>query len=77
MAGPSPFNPIRGTRSSLRGGGGFNRFAAGDKRYGAGQAQAPNVGPVANKSGYAARDMKYDAYAEALKRRRGNHGNAV
>jgi hypothetical protein len=55
---------------SLQGGGGFNRFAAGNKRYGMTQNSAPNVGPVANKAGYAARDRKYDAYGEALRRRR-------
>jgi len=65
-----PFNPIRGMRAPLAGGGGFNRFAAGNKRYGAGQQSAPNVGPVTNKAGYLQRDAKYDAYAEALRRRR-------
>lgn len=61
------FNPVRGTRKPLLGGGGFNSFAAGNKRYGAGGI-APNVGPVANKAGYVARDRKYDAYTEALRR---------
>lgn len=69
MAGPYRFNPVRGTRKPLQGGGGFNNLAAGNKRYGSGQI-APNVGPVANKAGYAARDAKYDAYAEALRQRR-------
>lgn len=63
------FNPSRGTNKPLIGGGGFNNFAAGNKRYGAGRI-APNVGPVANKAGYVARDRKYDAYGEALRRRR-------
>lgn len=63
------FNPARGLRRPLDGGGGFNKFAAGDKRYGQGQALAPNQGPVANRAGYAERDSRYRAYGEALKNR--------
>ena len=66
MAEPNRFNPVRGTRKPLQGGAGFNNLAAGNKRYGHGQI-APNVGPVANKAGYVARDRKYDAYGQALK----------
>lgn len=66
MAELSRFNPARGTRKPLLGGGGFNNLAAGNKRYGAGGV-APNVGPVTNKAGYVARDRKYDAYGQALK----------
>lgn len=67
MADRTRFNPIRGTFRPLLGGGGFNQLAAGRKRYGHGGI-APNVGPVADKSGYAMRDRKYDSYLEALRR---------
>ena len=70
MVGPQRFNPVRGTRKPLQGGGGFNELAAGSKRYGQGQGIAPNVGPVANKAGYIKRDKKYDAYLTALRNRR-------
>ncbi len=68
MAAYDPFNPVRGVKKPLRGGGGFNNLAAGDKRYGAGQL-APNQGPVGNKAGYVQRDTRYRAYEQALKNR--------
>lgn len=36
--------------------GGFQPYAAGAKRYGASGRDAPNVGPTANREGYAERD---------------------
>jgi hypothetical protein len=36
----------------------FQRYAAGKKKYGPEGRDAPNVGPVADKSGYAARDAR-------------------
>lgn len=51
----------------------FNRYAAGDKQYGA--RGAPNVGPVANKEGYKERDAgakaKRNAALRRLKARKG------
>lgn len=67
MAG-SRFNPSRGKLRPLEGGGGFNKFAAGNKRYEFGQT-APNQGPVKDRSGYRKRDAKYDAYQEALRKK--------
>lgn len=61
------FNPLRGGNSaSLRGGAGFNPLAAGDKQYGLSGTTAPNVGPVRNRGGYAARDTKLAAQRAAL-----------
>jgi hypothetical protein len=61
------FNPLRGGQSSsLLGGAGFNPLAAGDKSYGLGGASAPNVGPVSNMGGYAARDTRQAAQKAAL-----------
>ena len=37
--------------------GGFQPYAAGDKRYGASGRDAPNIGPTANRQGYAERDL--------------------
>lgn len=64
-----PFNPARGLKKPLQGGGGFNALAAGNKRYGVGQQLAPNMGPVANRAGYIQRDNKYRAYEQALRNR--------
>lgn len=36
--------------------GGFQPYAAGDKRYGASGRDAPNIGPTSNLEGYAERD---------------------
>lgn len=37
-------------------GSGFQPYSAGVKRYGASGRQAPNIGAVQDKSGYAERD---------------------
>lgn len=64
---PGEFNPLRGGNSqSLRGGAGFNPYAAGDKQYGLSGSSAPNRGPVNNHGGYAARDTKIAAQRAAL-----------
>jgi len=61
------FNPLQGRNSaSLVGGAGFNSLAAGDKQYGLSGSLAPNVGPVNNRGGYAARDTKLAAQRAAL-----------
>lgn len=53
-----------------KGGGGFNPFAAGLKRYGAsGLLTGPNVGPVADKSGYRERDAQTAARRNAILQR--------
>lgn len=36
----------------------FQRYGVGKKRYGPEGRDAPNVGPVADKTGYAARDAR-------------------
>lgn len=36
----------------------FNRYSAGKKRYGPEGRDAPNVGPVEDKTGYAQRDNR-------------------
>jgi len=56
------YNPIRGKNSSLIGGGGFNKHAAGSKTYGAGRPY-PNMGKVGaeGKKGYAMRDARRNA----------------
>lgn len=38
--------------------GGFQPYAAGDKRYGASGRSAPNIGPTTNREGYAERDRQ-------------------
>lgn len=46
--------------SGLRGGGmtgGFNKYAAGEKRYGASGRTAPNIGPTNSPEGYQERDL--------------------
>lgn len=53
-----------------QGGAGFNPYAAGSKVYGAGRTM-PNVGKVADKTGYAQRDAKAAARKAALLRRAG------
>jgi len=51
-------------------GGGFNSLAAGQKRYGGGRSM-PNIGPVADKLGYARRDRVQQAQQNlALQRMR-------
>ena len=64
------YNPATGRNNSLVGGGGFNRFSAGGKRYGAGR-MAPNQGKTANMTGYATRDIKNEARKNALLKRAG------
>lgn len=54
-------------------------YAAGDKIYGGGR-DAPNIGPV-DPTGYAERDLKYQARRAAMLRRlkavdSGNYGSA-
>ena len=39
-------------------GGGFNRYSAGRKRYGASQRRGPNTGMKLDQSGYNERDAK-------------------
>lgn len=36
--------------------GGFQPYAAGEKRYGASGRDAPNIGPTSSPEGYAQRD---------------------
>jgi hypothetical protein len=64
MAG---FNPITGRNTSMTGGGGYNGYSAGKKRYGSGR-QNPNQGKTANKAGYKARDIQNEARKNALMR---------
>lgn len=61
------YNPATGRNSSTVGGGGFNPFSAGAKRYGAGR-RAPNVGAAKDKTGYGQRDARNDARKNALLR---------
>ena len=44
---------------------GFNKYAAGAKRYGPSGRSAPNVGP-SDKTGYAMRDQRIAARKRAL-----------
>ena len=46
--------------------GGFQPYAAGNKRYGPEGRSAPNVGPVKNRGGYAARDQKAKMRREVM-----------
>lgn len=64
----NPWNPLRGKNASAEGGGGYNRYAAGSKIYGAGRP-FPNVGKAgaAAKSGYSERDAR----RRAIMRRQG------
>jgi hypothetical protein len=59
-------NPIR--KEIYSAGSGFNPYAAGAKRYGAGRL-APNVGMTTDKAGYAQRDAQNAARKNALLRR--------
>lgn len=61
------YNNATGRNSSSVGGGGFNKFSAGAKRYGAGR-RAPNVGAAQDKTGYGARDLRNKARTNALMR---------
>lgn len=47
---------------------GFNQYAAGKKRYGAGRLM-PNIGPVRDMFGYRERDNKAKARKNAILRR--------
>ena len=64
------YNPATGRNSSQVGGGGFNKFAAGAKRYGAGR-RAPNVGAAQDMTGYGARDLRNECRKNALLRQVG------
>ncbi len=64
------YNPARGRNSSALGGGGFNKYAAGAKRYGSGRLN-PNQGAAQDKTGYGARDLRNKARREALLKRAG------
>lgn len=61
------YNPATGRNSSTVGGGGFNPYAAGAKRYGAGR-RGPNQGAAKDKKGYGARDLRNEARKSALLR---------
>ena len=50
-------------------GANFTPYAAGDKRYGASGRDAPNIGPVADRSGYRERDLKTRAMRQAMLKR--------
>ena len=67
-------NPIRRfVAAAPQGGGGFQRYAAGAKRYGGGRPM-PNVGGVSNAgavAGYNERDVMANARRQALLRRAG------
>lgn len=62
------YNPATGRNNSPIGGGGFNPYAAGDKRYGAGQRRNPNQGAAQDMTGYGARDLRNKARTSALMR---------
>lgn len=61
------YNPATGRNSSSVGGGGFNGYAAGVKRYGAGR-RGPNQGAAKDKTGYGERDRRNEARKNALLR---------
>lgn len=61
------YNPATGRNSSSVGGGGFNRYAAGAKRYGSGRRN-PNQGATKDKTGYGERDLRNEARKNALLR---------
>lgn len=63
----SMYNRATGRNSSMVGGGGFNAYSAGEKRYGAGR-RGPNQGAAQDKTGYGARDLKNEARKNALLR---------
>lgn len=46
---------------------GFNRFAAGDKKYGT--QGSPNLGPTSNLEGYRERNLSIKARQNAILRR--------
>lgn len=52
-------------RYAIGAGNGFNKYAAGAKRYGAAGRSMPTVGPV-DKSGYRERDTRIAARKQAL-----------
>lgn len=57
--------------------GGFQPYAAGNKRYGASGRDAPNIGPTANRVGYAERDAEAKRKREVmLKKMQSMQGNA-
>lgn len=71
-----PFTPVRNmyepqqVRNDMANNG-FTSYAAGRKHYGTGR-MGPNMGTVADKTGYAMRDGKAAARRQALMRRMGN-----
>lgn len=50
-------------------GGGFNPYAAGDKRYGMSGRDAPNIGPTSSPEGYRERDLVKKARRNYMLRR--------
>lgn len=52
-------------RYAIGAGNGFNKYAAGAKRYGAAGRSMPTVGPV-SKAGYRERDARIAARKQAL-----------
>jgi hypothetical protein len=63
------YNPAQGLNKPLRGGGGFNKNAAGGKSYGMGRS-GPNMGKTTKKAGYGKRDAM-NARANAIKKKLG------
>lgn len=63
MAQTPNVGPLENARAT-----GFNAFAIGDKKYGAGRS-APNIGPTANLTGYRERNLTIDARKAAIARR--------
>lgn len=45
---------------------GYNKYAAGGKRYGAAGRDTPNLGPTSSPEGYAERDLKMKAQRNAM-----------
>lgn len=52
-----------------RQGGGFQGYAAGNKRYGMSGRSAPNLGPVRDRSGYQKRDALAAARGNLVRKR--------
>jgi hypothetical protein len=54
----------------------FQRYAAGNKRYGPSGSMAPNVGPTSDRAGYAARDARANSLRNAaLRKLKANNSN--
>ena len=65
MAGVNPTHRPLSSPQRQVGGGGFQRYAAGNKVYGGGRP-SPNVGLTANKVGYGRRDGAVQARRQAF-----------